>query len=831
LGAESVIARRSRRWYARGVALAALLLGIGVSIAASNPADRPESVHHATPSVFRVQVRATEDGLTRLAAEGFDIAGRDLQAGWVEVITDASGFAWLERNGYELDILERRDRPRPLRRAGSPDTKAISPGYTDLMELEAFLLQVGADHPDIVRLEVIGASIEGRPILAMMISDNPAEDEDELTVLFSGAHHAREVMTTEAVMDVIEFLTDNYGVDPAVTAKVDAYQIWCVPVTNPDGLHIVFTDDDLWRKNARDNDNNGRRTWKDGVDTNRNYEWAWGEQCLGSSDGVASAVYHGPAPATEPETVAMIELGRRLRPVFDIEYHSYGEDVFYAMGCDPAFSPTLDTIQGADQSISRVVGEQYAARLVKANGAVGFLPSPFGNRVDGIGRDQQAHENGSIAFVTELNSAGEGGFHPDYDTYRDSTIEGQRPGWLWLIDRMAGPAVGGHVTDASTGTPVLADISLDEMHIHDGRRLTTHPATGRFHIIVVPGTYTLRVNAPGYFEEIVSVAVGDGWAPVSVQLRQDASSRLAWTDLEDPGVTSFWTVGAADDDAASGVWEWGAPRGTHTGDVVTGDLEIGGPSFDRTAGEGKNAFVTGNEPGASFDQDDVDRGTTSLVSPVYDLEEWYAVEFSWQQWLRTEVTDPLDGLTLEVSTDDGQSWAPVAFWNETTSSSGFSPAWADESVRLDDHVRPGSATRLRFRATDDGPKNVVEAGIDDLEIRGYSLEGQGRVTEVRFPGPDRSSLQWGSVPGAPDALYEVARGSLENLGAGPTSVELGPLDCLAAAGAGETSLVDAETPAAGSGWFDLVRFRLGYTVGDCGTASNGLPRGSETVCP
>lgn len=48
----------------------------------------------------------------------------------------------------------------------------------------------------------------------------------------------------------------------------------------------------------------------------------------------------------------MIALGREYWPVFDIEYHSYGEDVFYALSCDTQYSPKLSTIPQPDQSIS-----------------------------------------------------------------------------------------------------------------------------------------------------------------------------------------------------------------------------------------------------------------------------------------------------------------------------------------------------------------------------------------------------------------------------------------------------------------------------------------------
>ena len=551
--------------------------------------------------VVRVRVTAEAGSLARIAAEGFDVAGRDLRAGWVEVITDPAGLASLERRGFTIEILEQRDGPRALRAGGATDVgPLVGPQYTDPAELEAFLIQVHADHPGITRLESIGTSIEGRPIWALMISDNAALDEDEPSVVFSGAHHAREVMSVEATMDVVEFLTQRYGTDPVVTAHVDAYQIWCVPLANPDGVYIVFSDDDLWRKNARDNDGNGRINWKDGVDTNRNYDWAWGGACLGSSDTASAPTYRGAAQASEPETRALIELSRRVRPVVDVEYHSYGEDVFYAMGCDPTFGPTLDTIPGPDPSIDRVIAEEYAARLIQADGEPGFVAAPFGERVDGIGRDQQAHEHGSVAFVTELNSDLEGGFHPDYALWRNATVEGQRPGWMWLLERIAGPAVGGHVVDAASGSPVQSDVSLDQLRIRDGRRLTTHPGTGRFHLLVVPGSYTLRVRAPGYVEAVRPLVVGSVWQPVVVALEPDGSTRLARTEFESPAETLGWSVGSSGDDADSGLWQWGVPQGTHLGDVLAGTLQIGAPSFDRTPGAGQRAFVTGNRAAASM---------------------------------------------------------------------------------------------------------------------------------------------------------------------------------------------------------------------------------------
>ena len=75
-----------------------------------------------------------------------------------------------------------------------------------------------------------------------------------------------------------------------------------------------------------------------------------------------------------------------------------------------------------------MIAEEYASRIVQADGGQGFSPASYGSRVDGTGRDQQFYENGAIAFVSEVDNAAEGGLRPDYGVWRDATVEGQRPG-------------------------------------------------------------------------------------------------------------------------------------------------------------------------------------------------------------------------------------------------------------------------------------------------------------------------------------------------------------------------------------------------------------------
>jgi hypothetical protein len=532
----------------------------------------------------------------------------------------------------------------------------------------------------------------------------------------------------------------------------------------------------------------------------------------------------------------MVALGRRIRPVFDVEYHSYGEDVFYALSCDPQFSPTLPGIAPGDppndnQTISRVIAEGYAAEIIQADGRLGFTPAPYGGRVDGTGRDHQYHENGAIAFVTEVNRHSEGGFHPDYDRWRDRTVQGQRPGWLWLIGRIAGPAVGGHVLDAVTGLPVEADVSLDEMQLPDGKRLTSRGDTGRFHLIVVEGSYTLRVKAPGYQDATVNLVVGPSFSPVQVDLVPTGSSRIVLEDFEDPAHAALWTFGDAGDTATDGFWVWDEPQGTHRG-AIQNTLEFGNAGFDRTPGEGRLALVTGNEVAAGLTTDDVDGGVTTVTSPSFDLSGLYGVEVSWHRWFRKDASDLVDDLVVEVSDDGGSGWTVLEDLDVTTATADASPAWVGTSVRLDDLVAPGPDIRFRFRASDTGTNNNVEAAVDDLEIRGFSLLTQGDISGVVVSDAADTVVDWNAALGAPDAVYDVVRGDLSSLSEGPGGIDLGTLTCVEGDSIDTTTAGDADTavPPPGAGFFYLVRFELGLSVGGYGQGTSSGERTGAGGC-
>jgi murein tripeptide amidase MpaA len=220
----------------------------------------------------------------------------------------------------------------PLLEPASTDPVDPLDGMTDYHsynEMVTELNQVVADHSPIVSLISIGNSHEGRDLWALKISDNPLMEEGEPEVYFNCMHHAREWLTVEVCLYIIEVLTDGYGVNMTITSTVNQRQVWIIPMVNPDGRAHDGGDDPTsyvnWRKNRFPN---GDGTY--GVDLNRNYDHMWGG--AGSSDVTWAENYRGSEPFSELETSAIRDFVRQHNFVSAISYHSHGQLILYPWG-------------------------------------------------------------------------------------------------------------------------------------------------------------------------------------------------------------------------------------------------------------------------------------------------------------------------------------------------------------------------------------------------------------------------------------------------------------------------------------------------------------------
>lgn len=257
------------------------------------------------------------------------------------------------------------------------------------------------EHPDIAALEIIGQSVEGRPILALRISDNAEViEDDEPAILVDGCHHAREWIAVEVPLYYADYLTSNYRKIGAVTRLVNNAEVWVVPVLNPDGLVYTDTTDRWWRKNRR---NNGDGTY--GVDPNRNYSTGWGSD-LGSSGETYSEVYRGPSPFSEPESRAIRDLmegtlGRSF--VTALSYHNYSQLVMYPNGYTTAQVDNVEEYERLGAEMTRLINDSHSdPRNDYFHGQISQLLY----LASGGSSDWQHHAAGAIAFVIELRPAG-----------------------------------------------------------------------------------------------------------------------------------------------------------------------------------------------------------------------------------------------------------------------------------------------------------------------------------------------------------------------------------------------------------------------------------------
>jgi hypothetical protein len=201
-----------------------------------------------------------------------------------------------------------------------------------------------------------------------------------------------------------------------------------------------------------------------------------------------------------------------------------------------------------------------------------------------------------------------------------------------------------------------------------------------------------------------------------------AADQVDFDDLYDFETPVGFSAGAPGDNATTGVWVLVDPIGT---DAQPGD--------DYTA-FGTLAWVTGQGTfGGGLGENDVDGGTTSLVSNQIDLSGTESASISYARWYSnsTGASPNADVFEVFVSDDDGQNYVLV----ETVgpAGAGTSGGWIETGFNVGDFVNLTSAIRVKFVASDLGAGSIVEAGIDDVRILGVSCSADTCPADLAEP--------------------------------------------------------------------------------------------------
>lgn len=430
--------------------------------------------------------------LRSLAESHYVIAS--VRNGVATLYASPQDVAALRRSGYAVHVVEEQPAPKALSDSKTLGVYHSYAGVTDLMQSWA------SSFPEICRLESIGQSVQGRELWAMKITAQPDLDNEKPKLKYVGTMHGDEPLGTELCLYFIDLLLNGFGSDPRLTALVEEFEIWVMPLMNPDGLEA------------------GTRFNATGLDLNRSFP-------EGSATNIGN-VFDGPPMtlAGRPlEVVHLMQWSALHRFVLSANLHAGSLVVNYPYDNDGKGAVNSPT---PDDALFQDIARAYSVHNWPMWSSPQF--------VDGI-------TNGAAWYVI---SGGMQDWHYRYLSCNEVTIElsnTRRPpestlGQYWDDNREAMLAyfetarrrVHGIVTDAQTGQPLHAAVRVSG----NAHLVFTNPNVGDYHRMLLPGTYELIFRAPGYEEKrVAGVVVTEGQATRLDVALEPAPESSAWTTL------------------------------------------------------------------------------------------------------------------------------------------------------------------------------------------------------------------------------------------------------------------------------------------------------------
>ena len=110
-------------------------------------------------------------------------------------------------------------------------------------ELSRILKEYAKEYPDLIRVESIGKSHEGRDVwLVTATNFKSGSDADKPAFWVDGNIHASEVTASAAALYLIQALATRYKKDENITRAMDTRAFYIVPRANPDGAEWALAD-------------------------------------------------------------------------------------------------------------------------------------------------------------------------------------------------------------------------------------------------------------------------------------------------------------------------------------------------------------------------------------------------------------------------------------------------------------------------------------------------------------------------------------------------------------------------------------------------------------
>lgn len=205
--------------------------------------------------------------------------------------------------------------------------------YHSFAQIQDYLEMLASRHSDVMTLQSIGNSYQGRKQKLVKISAQPNKG-NPIIFVDAGIHSREWVAPAMALYLISRLVTDTAARKSG--AELDGVDWYILPVVNPDGYEYTRSErsNRMWRKTRSHNGNCY------GVDGNRNYGYKWAVSGV-SLNPCHMETYAGPRAFSEPETQmvrnVMMENAKRIK--LYVSLHSYGQYLVYPWGYTGDFLP------------------------------------------------------------------------------------------------------------------------------------------------------------------------------------------------------------------------------------------------------------------------------------------------------------------------------------------------------------------------------------------------------------------------------------------------------------------------------------------------------------
>lgn len=410
---------------ARSVLVLAAAAAVAAATLPAQAAPAPPVVADRTPGLYQVDGVRTQAQVEAVNRTGVAIV--EVGHGSLTVTGSATDLAAVRGLGFAVTGT-------PSGAVTGPSTHDFPPAdstYNNFAEMTAKLDAAAANYPALVRKSSIGTSYGGRQLWLTKISDNVAADEAEPEVLFTCGQHAREHLTIEMCLYIVNELTTKYATDTRIRNLVDSREVWVVANLNPDGSEYDIATGSYrsWRKNRQPNSGSSYV----GTDLNRNWGYQWG-CCGGSSGSTSSETYRGRTAFSAPETARVRDfvngrvVGGKQQITANIDFHTYSELVLWPYGY--TYNDTATGLNADQQATFATLGRSMAATN-------GYTPEQSSDLyiTDGDINDWLwgVHKVFSYTFEMYPRSSSGGGFYPPDEVIAAQTSR-NRSAVLLLLD-------------------------------------------------------------------------------------------------------------------------------------------------------------------------------------------------------------------------------------------------------------------------------------------------------------------------------------------------------------------------------------------------------------